>query len=60
MRSNFLLKAGSVKRSDEVAQGFIQLHLENLPGGRLYNLSGQSAPLLDCLHCGKDFLLLSV
>lgn len=42
---NFLPKAGSVKRSDEVLQGFIQLHLENLWGGDC-NLTDS---LLHCL-----------
>ena len=41
--------------SNQAAQGFIQLGLENLQGGRLHNLSGQPAPLSNCPHRGKTF-----
>lgn len=34
-------------------QGFTQLGLENLQAQRLYNFSGQPAPLLDCPHGEK-------
>ena len=39
----------------EVVQGFIQLSLEKLQRWRLYNVSGQLAPLVDCSHGGKVF-----
>ena len=42
-------------RSDQAAQGFVQLGLENLQGGRLHNLSGQPTLLSDCSHGGKAF-----
>jgi len=35
--------------------GFIQLHLGNLWGRRLHNLSGQPTPLLGCPPGEKDF-----
>lgn len=55
IQSSFLLKTGSFKRSDEVTQGFIQFPLENIQEGRLYNLSGLSAPLLGCPYCENLF-----
>lgn len=55
IQSNFLLKVVSIKRSDQVTQGFIQLHLGSLHRGRLNNFSRQSAPLLDCPHGEKSF-----
>lgn len=46
IQSNFLLKVVSIKRSDQVPQGFIQLHLGNLHGGRLITSPDS---LLHCL-----------
>lgn len=40
--------------SDEVAQGFIQLSIENLQGWRLLGLSGLPLPLPDCPQGEKD------
>lgn len=37
-------------RSDTVAQGFVQLSLENLQGGKPQSLFGQHVPLPGCLH----------
>lgn len=34
--------------SDQVSQGFLQLHLKNLQGQRLHNVSGKLSPMLDC------------
>lgn len=48
LQSNLLLKPGSVLRSDQVSQSFIQFGLEKLKGLRLHNLSGQPLLLLDC------------
>lgn len=48
--SNLPLKAGAAVRSDQVAQDFIQLGLENLQGRRLDSLSGQPIPLFECPH----------
>lgn len=39
--------------SDQSAQGFVQLDLENLPGQRLHSPSGQSLLLQCCLHREK-------
>lgn len=41
--------------SNQVAQGFIHSHLENIWGWRWHNLSGQPAPLPDCPR-GEDDL----
>lgn len=35
-------------RSDQIAQGFSWLNLENLQGWRQHNLFGQLVPMLDC------------
>jgi len=43
-QSSLLLKAGSARSSDQVAQGFVLLGLENLQGWRLHKLSRQPAP----------------
>lgn len=50
IQGNLLLKAGSAMKSDQVAQGFIHLGLENPQGWRLPNLSGQPHPLPGCSH----------
>lgn len=42
-------------RSDQVAQGFIQLGLEHLSGWRLHNLSGQLDPIVYYPKGGKAF-----
>ena len=46
MQSSCLLKTGSALNLEQVAQGFVQLGLENLQGQRLHILSG---PLFQCL-----------
>lgn len=47
----------SARRSNQVAWAFLQLSLENLQGWRLYNISGQPAPMFDCPHGEKVFLI---
>lgn len=42
-------------RLDQVAQSFIQPHLENLQGWRWQNLFGQPIAAFDCLHIEKGF-----
>lgn len=39
--------------SDQSAQGFVQLGLENLQGRGLHSLSGQHVPLSNCAHGEK-------
>lgn len=55
LETTYSIKVCPAIRSNQVAQGFIPSDLENLQGWRLYNFSGQTAPLLDCPHCKKDF-----
>lgn len=45
-----LLKAGVPLSSNEVAQGFIQLGLENCQGWSLHSLSVEPVPLPACPH----------
>lgn len=47
-------------RSDQVAQGFFWLNLENLQGWRQHSLFGESVPILDCLHVEFFFSLYPV
>lgn len=44
--SNLLLKMGSAKRSEQVAQGFVQSGIENPQEWRLHNLLGNLFPCL--------------
>lgn len=46
-------------RSDQAAQGLIQLCLENLQIWKLYSFSGQPVPLLDYTH-GKRVVFLTL
>lgn len=46
--SKLLLNAGSALRSDNVAQGFVQLGLENLQQWRLHNTSGKPFLMPHC------------
>lgn len=52
LKSNLLLKAWPMLKSDQAAQAFLA-GLENLLGGSLHNLSSQCLLLLDCSHRGN-------
>jgi len=41
------MKERSGSRSDQVAQGFMQLGVKNIQAWGVHNLSGQPLPLLD-------------
>lgn len=53
LQSSFLLKAGSVLRSDHITQVFIQLGCENMQRQKVHTLSGQPVPLPDCPPSGS-------
>lgn len=55
--SNLLLKVGSAKRSDQVAESFVQSGVESSQEWRLSNFIVQPVPLLDfyCFRCEKIF-----
>lgn len=59
LRFSFVLHAGSALRSNQVAQGFIHLDLEDLQGWRLHNPSGQLPAMLESsslLMCREEML----
>lgn len=54
---NLLIKAWSAITSNNIAQSCIQSGLEILQGWSLYTLPAQPAPLSNCPHINKFFLL---